>query len=71
VTRWVFESPISYWDRAHGAAWIAPIEAAMATAAAVVLWLRRPGILWSVLFALLLLAEFQTVRQWLWFFGQN
>ncbi|MEM6339726.1 MAG: cobalamin biosynthesis protein CobQ [Pseudomonadota bacterium] len=65
---WVFESPLSYWDRRQGAMWVAPIEAAIASAAAVVLWKARPG--WSVSMAVLalLLAEIWVVRQWLFFF---
>ncbi|MBY5931967.1 cobalamin biosynthesis protein CobQ [Tateyamaria omphalii] len=68
LSRWVFESPVSYWDRNHGAAWIAPIEAALATVAAITLW-RRALPVWSIgLVALLLLAELWVVRQWLFFF---
>ncbi len=68
ATAWVFESPLSYWDTRQGAAWIAPIEAALATAAVVLLWLRQVP-WWAMIFALLLLvAEFWVVRQWLFFF---
>lgn len=68
VTSWVFESPFSYWDRDHGATWIAPLEGVMAAGAAVILWWR--GIpLWTRLVTLALLAmEFWIVRQWLFFF---
>ena len=65
---WIYESPYSYWDVRHGARIIAPIEAALAAVAAIVLWVRRPGWVISVLVALLLLAELRTVRSWLWFF---
>jgi hypothetical protein len=68
LTWWVYESPISYWDRSHGAGWIAPVEAAAASIAAVVLWVRKPGWLISGLVLLLLLAELRVVRTWLWFF---
>lgn len=68
ITGWVFESPFSYWDRDHGAMWVAPIEAAAASVAAVVLWVRRPGIVLSALVAILLLAELSVVRNWLFFF---
>ncbi|MEM6371906.1 MAG: cobalamin biosynthesis protein CobQ [Pseudomonadota bacterium] len=65
---WVFESPVSYWDRAHGAMWVAPIEAALSVACVVLIWLRRPP-LWAVaLTVLLLAAEIWIVRQWLFFF---
>ncbi|WP_299598189.1 cobalamin biosynthesis protein CobQ [uncultured Tateyamaria sp.] len=68
---WVFESPISYWDRGHGAAWIAPIEAALATFSAVILW-RRGLPAWGIAcVVLLLLAELWVVRQWLFFFSNG
>lgn len=68
VSDWVFASPLSYWDRAHGAMWIAPIEAALAAAATVILWWRKVPI-WARLFSLVLIAmEIWVVRQWLFFF---
>lgn len=30
ITNWVFESPVSYWDRGHHAEFVAPIEAVIA-----------------------------------------
>ncbi|AVL54389.1 cobalamin biosynthesis protein CobQ [Roseobacter denitrificans] len=68
ITRWVFESPLSYWDRAHGAVWLAPMEAGLAVAAAVILWQQRLGLAVTVLVAILLMAEFWIVRQWLFIF---
>ncbi|WP_147106639.1 cobalamin biosynthesis protein CobQ [Tateyamaria sp. syn59] len=65
---WVFESPISYWDREHGAAFVAPIEAAVASVAAVALWRRALPVWGTGLVVLMLLAEFWIVRQWLFFF---
>ncbi|WP_299042989.1 cobalamin biosynthesis protein CobQ [uncultured Tateyamaria sp.] len=71
ATWWVFESPFSYWDRGHGAAWIAPVEAACATAAAVILWQRSLPI-WAIPCVLMLLAaEYWVVRQWLFFFASG
>ena len=68
ISGWVFESPLSYWDRAHGAMWVAPLEAALALACGVVLWLRRIPV-WAVATAtLLVMAELWVVRQWLFFF---
>ncbi|MEX0308694.1 MAG: cobalamin biosynthesis protein CobQ [Tateyamaria sp.] len=69
LTGWVYESPISYWDRAQGARWVAPFEAACAMGAAIVLFQRRVPP-WALVAALLLLAaELWIVRQWLFFFG--
>lgn len=69
LTGWVFESPVSYWDRNQGAMWVAPIEAAMATVAAIVLWRSRMGPALAIVTAALLLAELWVVRQWLFFFA--
>ncbi|MEL6452125.1 MAG: cobalamin biosynthesis protein CobQ [Pseudomonadota bacterium] len=68
LTSWVFESPFSYWDRAHGAMWIAPIEGLLALGAAVLLWLRRIPLWARVVTLLMLAAEVWIVRQWLFFF---
>lgn len=68
LSNWVFESPVSYWDRDRGALWVAPMEAAGAIAAAVILWQQRLGMLLGVFVAILLLAELWIVRQWLFFF---
>ncbi|WP_366142189.1 cobalamin biosynthesis protein CobQ [uncultured Tateyamaria sp.] len=68
---WVFESPVSYWDRGHGAAWVGPIEAVLATSAAVVLWRRRLPMWGGAAVAFLLLAELWVVRQWLFFFSSG
>lgn len=68
LSNWVFESPISYWDRTKGALWIAPIEAVAACIAAIVIWQQGKGWGLAILTAILLLAEFWIVRQWLFFF---
>lgn len=68
LTNWVFESPISYWDRAHGASWVAPIEAVLALIAAVAIWFSHRQVAIAICVALLLAAEFWIVRQWLFFF---
>lgn len=68
LSGWVFESPFSYWDRDHGAMWLAPIEGAAASAAAVILWQQRIGVALGAFVAILLLAELWIVRQWLFFF---
>ncbi|PTX56805.1 hypothetical protein C8N43_1469 [Litoreibacter ponti] len=40
LSDWIFDSPFSYWDRAHGAAIIGPLETLMCLAALVILWRR-------------------------------
>lgn len=69
LSGWVYESPYSYWDRGHGAHMIAPLEAFIATVAAVVVWKRGPGRGLSLLMLVLLAAELWVVRQWLFVFG--
>jgi membrane-bound metal-dependent hydrolase YbcI (DUF457 family) len=69
VTWWVFESPVSYWDRDNGAQWAAPIEAVMAVAAFILLWVRKAP-RWALGLCIpLVVAEVWIVRQWLFFFG--
>lgn len=68
LTAWVFESPLSYWDRDHGAMWLAPLEAFGATLAALSLWRQRLGWGLVTLVAVLLTAEFWIVSQWLFYF---
>ncbi|MEO9648844.1 MAG: cobalamin biosynthesis protein CobQ [Roseobacter sp.] len=68
LSHWVYESPVSYWDRSHGAKWVAPIEAVAASIAACVLWAQRHGIALALTIAAFLGAEYWIVRQWLFFF---
>lgn len=69
LTAWVYESPLSYWDRGHGAGWIGPVEGALSAIAAVRLWMWRPGLLISVSVALLLAAELMVSWVWVFVFG--
>lgn len=65
ITRWVFESPISYWDTRHHAGWIAPIELILSTIAAAWLHLRHRGVPWlQALFILLIVFQAMTTRGW-------
>ena len=68
MSNWVFESPVSYWDRHHGAMWIAPAEAMAATISALALWHYDLGWKTSVTVTILLAAELWIVRQWLFYF---
>jgi len=71
VSDWVFESPVSYWDRDHGAMWVGPLEAGLAMAAALSIWLSRPGVLVSIFVALLVGLEMNTVLSWMFFFEDS
>jgi len=69
LSSWIFESPVSYWDRRHGALWVAPVEAALASASAVLLWRARIGWPLSVFVLLLLGMELWIAGVWIWRFG--
>ncbi|MEO0378004.1 MAG: hypothetical protein AAF329_26095, partial [Cyanobacteria bacterium P01_A01_bin.17] len=61
--------PFSYWDRAQGAMWIAPMEFALALVAFAVL-LRRRIPAWAIAVAgLMMLAEGWIVFQWIFVFA--
>lgn len=68
VSDWVFESPVSYWDSDHHAAWVAPITLLAVLLSALVIWRRWPA--WGVRLSVLLACglEVWVVRQWLLFF---
>ncbi|MEL7098937.1 MAG: cobalamin biosynthesis protein CobQ [Pseudomonadota bacterium] len=68
VSAWVYDSPFSYWDRSHGAATFAPIEALFSALAAMWLWQVQGLVRWGAV--ALLSAELWVVRQWLFVFGQ-
>ncbi len=65
---WVFHSPVSYWDSAHHALWVAPFAMAACVASYVVLWQRGMTNGAKLFFAVLLAAEIWVARQWILFF---
>lgn len=69
LSNWVFESPYSYWDIRHGARWIAPFAAVLSLGCAVLLWVRKPGWVLSVLIVLLVTAELRVAQVWLYIFS--
>lgn len=66
LSDWVFHSPFSYWDRAHGASWIGPLETLLTLACAVILWVRHTS--WWVRAGLILFVAFQLRTAWVWLF---
>jgi len=68
ASNWVFESPISYWDSAHHAAWVQPIELLMVVICVGVLFKRFPRWPMRVLALVLLACELMVARSWLLFF---
>lgn len=43
ITNWIFQSPLSYWDRDHHAGIIAPLEVGLSLILCAVLWRRFRG----------------------------
>ena len=68
LTDWRFESPVSYWDSAHGARWVAPVEGLSCLGLTVILWRRYPEWGWRALWLGLLAMELYVIRSWLLFF---
>ena len=67
VSDWVFQSPISYWDRAYHAGIIGPIEMAVSALICVVLFVRFAG-LWPRI-AILGAAAIQLAPGLIWAFA--
>ncbi|MEJ6394144.1 cobalamin biosynthesis protein CobQ [Gymnodinialimonas sp. 2305UL16-5] len=65
LSTWVFDSPLSYWDRRHHAEWVGPAELAFCVALAVLLWRRVVSWPWRAVFVLLLAAEALSNNVWL------
>lgn len=68
LTNWVFDSPVSYWDSAHHALWVAPVVALACCLAFWSLWRGGLGPVGVAAFGLMLAAELWTARQWILFF---
>ncbi len=64
VTSWVYESPVSYWDRRAYAGVVGPMEVAMSCGAAYLIWRREGSRLIIALAAALLAAEFLSSGIW-------
>ncbi len=64
LSSWVFESPLSYWDRRHGAGWIAPLEGAVCLILVIVLWRRFVSWPQRAFWTAVLALEFWVIRGW-------
>ena len=69
LSGWVFESPLSYWDRAHGAHVIAPLELLVALAASATVLLQSYALWIKALVLLLTAVQVWIGYQWLFVFG--
>ncbi len=70
LSNWVFESPVSYWDKGHGASMIGPVELGLAAISVVALWQANLGRVAKAAIVVIMLAECWIVWNWLFVFGQ-
>lgn len=68
ASNWVFESPVSYWDKAHHALWVQPVELLMVVVCVFVLFRRFKRWPMRVTAIVLLGMELMVARSWLLFF---
>ncbi len=64
VTNWVFESPVSYWDRRAYAGIVGPFEVTLSCGAAFLIWRRNEPRLIMALAAVLVAAELLSSGIW-------
>jgi len=69
LSNWIFESPVSYWDRNHFASIVAPIEGILVVGAGLWMWPRFRQIWERVLIAVLLVLQVFPVFMWFFVFG--
>ncbi|SLN23782.1 cobalamin biosynthesis protein CobQ [Pseudooctadecabacter jejudonensis] len=69
LSNWVFESPVSYWDRNHYASIVAPLEIAVSLILCAVLWRRFQGWLMRGLIVALALGEAAPGLIWMFVFS--
>lgn len=69
VTNWIFESPVSYWDRDHYAGVVAPVEITVSLLLCAVLWRRFTGAVMRCLTVALGLMQAAPVFVWLFVFS--
>ncbi len=65
----VFNSPLSYWDRSHHGGVVSVIGAVLGIICAVVLWRRFPVTWIRVLCGLAITAYIAVPAYWIWMFG--
>lgn len=67
-SNWVFESPVSYWDRNHHAFWVGAVAAILSLLCAFVVWKQKPGLILSLAVGVMVAAEFRTASIWMFVF---
>lgn len=70
LTTWVYESPLSYWDRAQGATWIAPLETCVALIFCAFLLRRHPSLIARLGLCALAIAQLAPAIIWVFVFSR-
>ncbi len=68
ISSWVFESPVSYWDRSHHASWVQPLETSLACIAAIFCWRQSHSILLRLVVSALILMQVFASGLWQFIF---
>lgn len=68
ITNWIFESPVSYWDRDHFGSIVGPIETIATFALSAWLWLRLRTWPWRALVVVLIMAQGYIYYVWMFQF---
>ncbi|MEL6798979.1 MAG: cobalamin biosynthesis protein CobQ [Pseudomonadota bacterium] len=66
LTTWVFESPVSYWDRNHYADIVSPLEMLLCVALCAMLWRRFQG--WRARAVIAMAGTLQLAPMFMWVF---
>ena len=69
LSTWVFQSPVSYWDRAHYGQIVGPIEIGLSLILCGVLWRRFTGWVMRSFITVLAVAEAAPVFIWMFVFA--
>lgn len=69
LTKWVFQSPLSYWDRAHHAGLVGPVEMALSALFCAILMVRYDSIRSRVMITGLAAAQLFPLFIWAWVFA--
>ncbi len=71
ISDWVFESPLSYWDRRHHGDIIGLLEIALSLVACGWLWMRHQSAMARLLIAIAALSQLLPGIVWAWVFAAN
>jgi hypothetical protein len=68
LTSWVFESPVSYWDKAHHGGIVSALEQTMVLGVLILLWRRFKSTKMRIFFTVIALIEIAPIIIFWWMF---